>query len=339
VIGLLGATGYTGMLTGEVLAAAGVPFRRGARSATKLAALPRHSGAEDVVVDTNIPAQLDAFLDGCEAVISTVGPFELLGRPVIEAAIRTRTPYVDSTGEPSFLRWLFATHRDAPVPLVPACGFEYIPGDLAVAVASDRLGGPDRIADVLVGYELHGIGLSQGTLRTVVDSAQRTRWRPRKVMLPFAGGERPGVVAPWGEEITVPLRSPNARVRTGVRVPGALATGLQLAGPVIETGGWFMKATGPLMQKAIDRAPAGPDQAMRHKTRYSIVADVRTEDGHTARAFVDGGDGYGLTAELLVACAQRVAKSPAGARATGEAFDAAELLDAVSGPRLRWTVC
>lgn len=339
MIGLFGATGYTGALTGQVLAAAGVEHRRGGRSARKLAALPRSGHAHDVVVDTTSPRDLDAFLDGCDAVINAVGPFMRLGKDVVDAAVRTRTPYVDCSGEPDFLRWLYSTYAQAPVPLVSACGFEYVPGDAAVALASAQVGGPAELTDILVGYHVRGGRFSRGTLQTLLDAAQVTPWRPRRAMIPFTRGELAGLEVPWGEAELVARRAPGARVRTAFAMPHPLVRGVVAFGPVIElTGRPTTRIARPLLQRGLDRMKAGgPGPATRERNAWTVVAAVRQRDGRAARAEISGTDGYGLTADLLVACGQRVAGAEPGARPPAEAFDVEELLGAVAGPRLRWT--
>jgi short subunit dehydrogenase-like uncharacterized protein len=133
VIALLGATGYTGKLVAAELSKKGVPHRLGGRNPEKLAALP--SDAERFVLDVDEGARLDAFLDGASAIISTVGPFIRLGMPAVEAAARNGVPYVDSTGEQEFMADVYAKFADAPAPIVPACAFDYVPGDLTAAAS------------------------------------------------------------------------------------------------------------------------------------------------------------------------------------------------------------
>src|SRR2546425_12740545 len=141
LIALLGATGYTGKLVAEELARRGLPHRLGARSPERLAALPGAEGRETFVVDAADSTRLDAFLDGANALINTVGPFLRLSVPVVEATVRNRVPYVDSTGEQEFMSLVYDRFADVPVPIVPACAAEYIPQDLAAAIALADLDG------------------------------------------------------------------------------------------------------------------------------------------------------------------------------------------------------
>src|SRR5689334_19319620 len=158
-VALLGATGYTGRLTAAELERRGIPHRVGGRSKGRLADVP--STGERYVVDLADPASLDAFLDGVDALITCVGPFAELGMPVVEAAVRTGTPYVDSTGEPAFMAEVYRRFRDAGSAVVPACGFDYIPGDLGVAVAAEELGQVAEEIDVV--YAMTGAKVTRGT--------------------------------------------------------------------------------------------------------------------------------------------------------------------------------
>src|ERR1700722_8434462 len=86
-IGLLGATGYTGRLTATEFALSELDVRPGARSAERLKKVDGTEASERVVVDTSDPRGLEGFMTGLDVVISTVGPFTSLGRPVVDAAV------------------------------------------------------------------------------------------------------------------------------------------------------------------------------------------------------------------------------------------------------------
>ena len=76
---------------------------------------------------------LRALVDGADVLINCAGPFTYAGEPVVRAAIDAGVHYVDSTGEQSFMRMVFDRYGpDAErrgLALVPACGFDYVPGD------------------------------------------------------------------------------------------------------------------------------------------------------------------------------------------------------------------
>jgi short subunit dehydrogenase-like uncharacterized protein len=311
VIALLGATGYTGKLVVAELARRGVPHRLGARSPEKLAALP--SDADRFVLDVGESGRLDAFLDGASALISTVGPFVRLGMPAVEAAARNAVPYVDSTGEQTFVSEVYERFADAPVAIVPGCGFDFIPGDLAAAVAMADLG--SNVSEVAVHTQVMTVP-SRGTARTTVEMAEALSSDARVRRVPFPDGVRTAVEFPFGD---VPLarHARDAQVVTTMVLPG-------LAAPVVRRLSGVLPRLGPL----VERLPEGPSPRMRARARFRILAEALGPGGRAA-VLCEGRDVYGLTARFLVAAAQHV--TGAGAMAPAQALEPEAFLQLVSG--------
>ncbi|MFL6238845.1 MAG: NAD(P)H-binding protein [Actinomycetes bacterium] len=332
-IGLLGATGYTGRLVADELAARGLPHRLGARSAERLGAMKHGGEAETFIVDTNDPGRLAAFCDGIDAVISTVGPFVQLGMPVVEAAVEAGLPYVDSTGEHVFMTDVYDKFAAAASPVVPACGFDYLPGDLAAAVAAAQLSGPAQ--DIVVAYSVSGARPTRGTARSAIGIAAHSRVAPRFLSIDGPDGEASGIEFPFGEQITVPLHLPLARVRTGIilgRRPVARAVGV--AAPAFRLTGPAIGLMSPVLGRLVERLPEGPTEEVRRRARYRVYAQATGRDGQVGHVLIEGSDVYRLTAQLLVEAALRVSGS--GAMAPAQGLEPATFLDAVSGELLTW---
>src|SRR5688500_1772647 len=139
---LFGATGYTGSLTAEALGRRGASFAVAGRSADKLEALAARTGATDArVAEVGDTDALTAALSDVKVMITCVGPFGQLGNTAAEAAIRAGVHYVDSTGEMSFIDRLVATYderaRAAGIVMAPAMGFDEVPADVAVTLATE----------------------------------------------------------------------------------------------------------------------------------------------------------------------------------------------------------
>lgn len=332
-VGLLGATGYTGRLTAAELARRGVCHRLGGRNPDRLATLPRSPLAEPFVVDTAEPGRLVEFLDRLDVVISCVGPFARYGLPVVAAAVATRVPYVDSTGETDFMRAVYERYADAPTPVVPACGFDYAPGDLAAAIAAEEAGG--GVTDVVVAYELHGAGASRGTARSGLGMIRTARFVPCRLAAAFPEGSRSAFEIPWGEEVTVPRHLPGARVRSGLVAPAVVAYALDAVAPLLPYTRPLTRLVDPLVERAVERMPEGPPASRRQATRFRVLAQASGPRGG-GRVLVEGHDPYGLTAVTLVEAALTL--SGAGAQAPAQALRPRAFLDAVSGPLLRWRV-
>ncbi|MFM8774906.1 MAG: aminotransferase class III-fold pyridoxal phosphate-dependent enzyme, partial [Actinomycetota bacterium] len=142
---LFGATGYTGRLTAEAMVRAGLaPVLAGrhhdavARLADRLAPLAPSRDAEPriAIADVADPASVRALLESpSDVLVTTVGPFIDLGAAAVEAAIDAGAAYLDSTGEPPFIRRVFdewgPRAESTGARLMTAFGYDYVPGNLA----------------------------------------------------------------------------------------------------------------------------------------------------------------------------------------------------------------
>jgi short subunit dehydrogenase-like uncharacterized protein len=162
---LYGAAGYIGGLTAQALIASGARPVLAGRDRGRLNALTerlsRNNGGltlETAVADSARPGPLRELLGAGDVLVSTAGPFLKVGRPVVEAAVDAGAVYLDSSGEPPFIRQVFEefgprAERTGAV-LLTAFGYDYVPGNLAGALALEAAG-PDA-ARVQVGYFVRG---------------------------------------------------------------------------------------------------------------------------------------------------------------------------------------
>lgn len=311
-VGLLGATGYTGRLVAAELASRGLDARLGARSPGRID--PDVAG-ERVAVDVTDRRSLLEFLDGVDVVINTVGPFRDLGMPVVAAAVERGVAYVDSTGEPPFITEVHRAFRQAQVPVVPACGFDYLPGDLAAAVAAEHLGGPCRSVEVHYDVQLVPSGGTARSIPAVFAGAEVGE--PREVRFP--DGVRWVVEVPFGERVLVPRHVPGATVTVTSTVP---KRGAGLLGAAVKV----LPHLAPLLEKVPD--------AVRRRGGFTVLVVATGDDGERSVVAVVGRDVYGLTARLLVMASQAVAGE--GAMAPAEALDPDRFLDAARSDDFEW---
>lgn len=361
-VGLLGATGYTGRLVAAELVRRKVPCRLGGRNRDRLDEVPAPRDTERMVVDVSDPEELDRFLTGLDALISCVGPFAELGLPVVEAAARRGVAYVDSTGEPAFMtevyrRFGLATDGAVSTPLVPACGFDYVPGDLAAAVAVADLAA-EPIGQVLVAYRISGLAPSRGTARSALGAAGAVAGMgaaslaPRVRQVPFPEGDRTAIDVPWGEAVTIPRWLPAAEVVTCLALTGTVGQlGTAAAGlgrslgdspagavgrravalalrPTLGVAAAVSRGAAPLLNRLLDRMPEGPPQGRRAQTSFTVVAIATGRSARRRGVVCEGSDIYGLTGRLLVEAALRA--GGAGALTPAQALDPEPFFDAVS---------
>jgi short subunit dehydrogenase-like uncharacterized protein len=152
---LFGATGYTGELTARTLVGRGARPLLAARHEDRVRALAEElGGLEWSVADVERPASLRVLLERGDVLVSTVGPFLRRGGAAVEAAIGAGAHYLDSTGEGPFIREIFERYdsraQAAGSCLVPAFGYDWLPGNLAGALALREAG--EAATRVDIGY-------------------------------------------------------------------------------------------------------------------------------------------------------------------------------------------
>ena len=140
-----GATGFTGRLVAEYLAQAypDVKWAMAGRSLTKLEQVRDEIGtpADTSLLTANAddPAALKALVARAKVVITTVGPYQLYGEPLLAACAETGTGYVDLCGEPAWMAQMIRKYDAAAeasgARIVFSCGFDSIPFDLGVWTA------------------------------------------------------------------------------------------------------------------------------------------------------------------------------------------------------------
>ena len=353
MIAVYGATGYTGRLVAAELQRRGLEARLCGRNGDRLRDLARDLGTgwETRAAALDDTPALRKALEGADAVISCAGPFTAFGAPVIEAALHNGAHACDTTGEQPYMQRVFehvqgpAVERDVAV--VPAVGFDYVPGDLACALAAR---GNEPLRELVVAYAVAGLGVTRGTMHSALEmlggdvlAYTGGTWRPAgrpelRRTFDFGGdlGEQPMVPYPGGEVVTAPRHVNTQAVRLHMtastfaphpRLTGAVAASAAAFGALLRT-----PLRGPL-DAVIDRLAEGPSEDARRASRFTIVAEAHGMDGSVSRATVRGNDVYGLTAVMAVEIGRRLAEGEVTARgvlAPAQAVEAEEFLDSLA---------
>jgi short subunit dehydrogenase-like uncharacterized protein len=140
-----GATGFTGQLVAEYIAAQykydkQLRWAMAGRSLDKLAAVRDAVGAPGntplIEADSSDVASLKAMVEQTKLVIAGVGPYQLHGTDLLATCAATGTDYLDYCGEPIWMRQMIDAHeaaaRASGARIVFSCGFDSVPFELGV---------------------------------------------------------------------------------------------------------------------------------------------------------------------------------------------------------------
>jgi short subunit dehydrogenase-like uncharacterized protein len=350
---VFGATGYTGARTAEAMVRRGLRPVLAGRDPRKLTALAqRLGGLETEIAHVTDETSVARLVGRGDVLVSTVGPFTELGTPAVAAAVDAGAVYLDSTGEPPFIRavherWGPVAERSGAA-LLTAFGNDYVPGVLAGALALRAAGGgADRVD---VGYFLTGLGrgqpFSRGTLRSLAGIATQPlyAWRDgalrteaagaRMRTFDVAGRPRPGVTIGASEQFALPRLAPGLRtvdVYLGWfgRASGAVHAGARVAPLLSRLPGRVVATAADLLTRPVPAAPSGSALA---GARSHFVAEVFDRTGTLlARTRLTAPEPYAITADLLAWGAWRAAEHGVAGTGAVDAVTAFGLDELVAG--------
>jgi short subunit dehydrogenase-like uncharacterized protein len=338
-LALFGATGFTGGLTADYLAANAPASLRWAlvgRSHEKLeavrarlaAAAPDAAVPELVEADAADASAMARVAESARVVATTVGPYALYGEPLVAACAAAGTDYADLTGEPEFVDRVWLRHHAEAertgARLVHCCGFDSIPHDLGAYFTVKQL--PEGVPLTVNGYARIGGSFSGGTYHSAINAFARGRQT-----IAAAKQRRRAEPRPPGREV----HSAAPRFRRDAALGGWAVPLPTIDGPIVRRSAAALDRYGPnftyghnLVAKRLPTVAAlgagigavallaplpptrklllkvkgpgeGPDEAERARSWFK-VRFVGEGGGARVVTEVSGGDpGYSETAKML----------------------------------------
>lgn len=321
---VFGATGTTGSLAVAALRKRGVPTLLVGRNSAKLEALADElgGGLDIAVADVTRPVSLRPLISRDDAVVSTVGPFNRFGEPVVRAAIEAGASYFDSNGEPQFTRDVFERFggeaEKTGAALVTGFGNEYVPGNVVGGVVARQAG--EAATRLEIAYLITGrLGPGSASGATL-QSLAGTIFKPsftfrdgrlvsepvgrRRRTFPASGGKRRTAVSLGASEhFGLPSEFPWLReVDVFLGLDSVLSYGMAAGTPLVP-----VLARVPVLERAViagserlKKSGVGPDAERRAQNGVYCVGLARGSQGNLlAQARMSGVGAYEFTGELI----------------------------------------
>ena len=306
---VFGATGYTGRLTARDLVAHGARPVLAGRNTEALGVLAEElGGLETAHADVTDPRSVRALVECEDVLVTTVGPYLEYGHAALEAAVDAGAHYLDCTSEQPFIREVFERYGEQRTrsALIPAFGYDYVPGNLAGALALDRVGEEGFRVDI--GYFVGGgdvvRGLSAGTFESAAGMAAAPMYTFRGRIM----DERRARVRDFAV---------GGRSRAGMSIGASEHFALPAAYPALyEVNvylGWFGRATrvaalmprGRMVTSGVRLGAGAMARLARRRASKStltsriVAVAYDSEGGLLTEVHLSGGDPYEFTAGAL----------------------------------------
>lgn len=330
---IYGANGYTGTLVARLAAGRGLRPTLAGRSAAEVGRLAGELGLEHKVFDLADASALDAALEGSAVVLHCAGPFSRTSKPMADACLRTRTHYLDITGEIAVFESLAARDaeaKEAGVMLLPGVGFDVVPSDCLAAHLKRRL--PDAVHLTLA---IKGDGrLSRGTATTMTENINRgglvrrggkltpvpSAWHTREI--DFGRGPEPATTIPWGDVSTAFHSTGIPDVEVYAAMPASMRYAMVISRHVgsLLASPWAQR----YMKSRIRSGPPGPSDAERARGKSIVWGEATDAAGKRCVSRLRGPEGYTLTSMTALAAVEHVlaGRAPAGFQTPSRAYGA-----------------
>jgi short subunit dehydrogenase-like uncharacterized protein len=328
---LYGANGYTGELVARLAVVRGHHPILAGRKADAICALADELDLPRRLFSLDDPRRVDEGLEGMSLVLHCAGPFAGTSRAMADACLRTRTHYLDITGEVAVFEALATRDgeaRDAGIVVLPGCGFDVVPTDCLALHLKGRLPAARRLA---LGFEAlgrvsHGTALTalegwgagglvrRGGALTPVPSAWRTR------TIDFGQGGRKALTIPWGDVSTAWHTTGIPDIEVFMAAPWTLrllTRASRALGP-LASGRWLRR----LVRQQILAGPRGPSPEERARGGAWVWGEAEDEAGRRVVSRLRTPEAYTFTARASLAALERVlaGEAPEGFQTPASAF-------------------
>jgi short subunit dehydrogenase-like uncharacterized protein len=236
---------------------------------------------------------------------------------MVRACLKSKTHYVDITGEVPVFEQNFSLNRQAKeacIAIISGVGFDVVPSDCLIKYLAGKITGPTHLE---LAFTSPNGSTSPGTTKTMLEHLPQgvfarkhgefVRIDPKAGLrtVRFSDRERSVMPISWGDLATAYRTTGilNISVFTALQPKIAARIGkiLPLARKLLAIG--FLRR---LAQKWVVKNIKGPDTKTRETARCYFWAQVANEKGEKAEAWLETPEGYHMTAVAGVRCVEKI---------------------------------
>ncbi len=315
---LYGVNGYTGVLLAEEAIKKKLHPIIAGRSKEKVAPIAGRLDLDHLIFDLHDDAKLIEIFKDCDLILNAAGPFMHTSRNIVKACLKTRTHYLDITGEIPIFEENFTLNQqaiDSEIAIISGVGFDVVPTDCIARYTSKKIDDPTQLEIGVAGLTT----FSRGTLKTVVESLpsgilmrregklEKRDGGPFRDKIRFYDKERPVVPVSWGDLATSyrTTRIPNITVY----MPPSKELAHILKTPKNDGGNHHKGSGQENLVRWIERNVYGPDEEARLKGAAHVWASVSNKAGDQAETWLETIEPYRFTYMSGIKAVERVLKS------------------------------
>ena len=329
---LYGAYGYTGRLIAQEAKDRGHKPILAGRSAEKLIPLAEKLDLDYRVFDLKDEENILKIVKEFDLVFHTAGPFKYTSSPMLKACLKSRTNYLDITGEIPVLEENFkydAQAKNNGITIISGVGFDVVPTDCLSKYVSDKIPNPTSLE---IGINSVS-NLSPGTIKTMLEYNTKGQLVRRN-----------GNLAPLDKENVREIQFKDKTLSVRPVTWGDLSTAYRTTGipnitvyfPRLKNVPNVLKLSGVSAKEMnsneeakkkvkswIEEHIKGPDESIRQTNRCYIWVSVSDDHGRNEQAWLETMESYRFTAIAGVLSVEKVfERQPKGVLTPALAFGA-----------------
>jgi short subunit dehydrogenase-like uncharacterized protein len=316
---IYGANGYSAQLIIEELISRNIKPILSGRNEITLKQLAQKYDCEFLAFDLPDDEKVDESLKDVHTVLNCAGPFKYTAKDLMEACLRTKTNYLDITGEMPVMHLAFSLDKIAKkkgIVILPSVGFDIIPTDCLAKRLSEQM--PDA-THLKLGFLNKRGNISRGTWLTTLEFLGGTgKIRRHGKLIDSKIGEFTinvtakdfsfsGISIPWGDVYSSYYSTGIENVEVYLALPQNIVKSRSLLLLILKL--LKVRAIKNIVANYIKKNLTGPTKTERNSTETYVWGRVENAKGEMLEEVYQFMEGYNLTAKGAAECAERVLKN------------------------------